>query len=98
MLPTFARFPSMLCFLLLTSLPRHPVKLKIVEKRITEREIKGISNKRVINLLRVPVVQKLDSAMHSVNLYSADKYYENPLRYIYFVSKSLVYASQFLVL
>ena len=68
MLPTFARFPSMLCFLLLTSSPRHPVKLKIVEKRITEREIKGKSNKQVINLLRVPVVQKVDSAMHSVNL------------------------------
>ena len=40
MLLTFARFPSMLCFLLLTSSPRHPVKLKIVEKRIKEREIK----------------------------------------------------------
>lgn len=74
MLLTFARFPSMLCFLLLTSSPRHPVKLKIVEKRITGREIKGKSNKQVIDLLRVPVVEKVDSAMHSVNLYSVDKY------------------------
>ena len=74
MLLTFARFPSMLCFLLLISSPRHPVKLKIVEKRITEREIKEKSNKQVINLLRVPVVQIVDSAMHSVNLYSVDKY------------------------
>ena len=74
MLPTFAHSPSMLCFLLLTSSPRRPVKLKIVEKRITEREIKGKSNKQVINLLRVPVVQKVDSAMHSVNLYSVNKY------------------------
>ena len=74
MLLTFARFPSMLCFLLLASSPRHPVKLKIVEKRIKEREIKRKSNKQVINLLRVPVVQKMDSAMHSVNLYSVDKY------------------------
>ena len=40
MLLTFARFPSMLCFPLLISSPRHPVKLKIVEKRIKEREIK----------------------------------------------------------
>ena len=73
MLLTFARFPSMLCFPLLISSPRHPVKLKIVEKRIKEREIKENQLTRH-KAFRVPVVQKVDSVMHSVNLYSVDKY------------------------
>ena len=29
----------------------------------------------------VPVVQKLDSAIHRINRYPEDKYYENQLRY-----------------
>ena len=30
---------------------------------------------------KVPVVQKLDSAIHRINRYPEDKYYENQLRY-----------------
>ena len=29
----------------------------------------------------IPVVQALDSAIHQINLYSVDKYYENQLSY-----------------
>ena len=32
-------------------------------------------------ILLAPVVQKLDSAIHQINHYPGDKYYENQLRY-----------------
>ena len=32
-------------------------------------------------ILLARVVQKLDSAIHRINHYAADKYYENQLRY-----------------
>ena len=32
-------------------------------------------------ILLTPVVQKLDSAIHRINLHSVDKYYGNQLRY-----------------
>ena len=36
----------------------------------------------ILSFLRLaPVVQKLDSAIHRINRYPADKYYENQLRY-----------------
>ena len=32
------------------------------------------------NIVQVPVVQKLDSAIHRINHYAVDKYYGNQLR------------------
>ena len=31
---------------------------------------------------QAPVIQKLDSAIHRINHYPADKYYRNQLRYL----------------
>ena len=39
----------------------------------------ALSQKCII--IQVPVVQKLDSAIHRINRYPEDKYYENQLRY-----------------
>ena len=36
----------------------------------------------LIVLIQAPVVQKLDSAIHRINHYPADKYYGNQLRYL----------------
>jgi len=34
-----------------------------------------------VRVALAPVVQKLDSAIHGINRYPEDKYYENQLRY-----------------
>ena len=40
-----------------------------------------MSNVRLQSFYQAPVVQTLDSAIHRINHYPADKYYGNQLRY-----------------
>ena len=45
------------------------------------RFVKYLSERSIWTSNQVPVVQKMDNAIHRINHYPTDKYYGNQLRY-----------------